>query len=255
MRIVVSRPEALVIDEFLEPAAFELAWAYVQSEEFEPVHRMGWVKAWRLSDGVPLRGPVTLSHATPTDRFSPVFPTGKGVDLLTREILAHREQLSPWVGEHARDWTHFFCRPYIYPAHTGLSWHRDDEHNTTGAFTFYCHPEWNVQWGGELLVADISSRELVFPRSPVFGGDAQFLGTHLNNSAENEALLATGAGLYVLPKPNRLVVVPAGVLHSIKKVDAAAGNSVRVSLQGTFMFPDKRTQARGAQGPAEVATS
>ncbi|NOK18521.1 2OG-Fe(II) oxygenase [Corallococcus carmarthensis] len=248
MRTVVSKPEALVIDDFLDPVSFELVWAYVQSEEFEHVHRMGWVNAWRLSDGVPLRGPVTLSHSTDTDRFSPIHPTGKGIDLVVEKILSIKAQFVDWVGAHGEDWSHFFCRPYIYAANMGLSWHRDNQNQTTGAFTFYCHPTWNVQWGGELLVADAESRNFEFPQTQLLGDERRFLGTHLDNTPENEALLETGAGMYILPKPNRLVVVPAGVLHGIKKVDPAAGSNVRVSLQGTFMYPD-RGSVKGAPRP------
>lgn len=245
MQVVVSKPEALVIDDFLDAASFELVWAYIQSEEFEHVHRLGWVNAWRLSDGVPLRGPVTLSHPTDTDRFSQVHPTGKGIDLVIGKLLEIQDRLADWVGVQGSDWSHFFCRPYIYTANTGLSWHRDNQNNTTGAFTFYCHPSWNVQWGGELLVAGPESKEFEFPESRLFGGGSRFLGTHLDNAPENKSLLATGTGTYILPKPNRLVVVPSGVLHGIKKVDPAAGSQVRVSLQGTFMFP-----GRGAEDGA-----
>jgi hypothetical protein len=239
MRVIVSRPETLVVDDFLDQESLGLIWAYIQTEEFEHVHRMGWVKAWRLSDGAPLRGPVTLSHSTATDRLSPVYPTGKAIDLLIGKIIEIQNQLTGWVGEKDKDWSHFFCRPYIYGAETGLSWHRDNENNTTGAFTYYCHQRWNVQWGGELLIANISTKDLRFPATRLMGEESRFIGTHFDNSLENERLLETGEGMYIFPKPNRLVVVPGGVLHCIKKVDASAGNCVRASMQGTFMFPNK----------------
>jgi 2OG-Fe(II) oxygenase superfamily len=238
MNQVLSKPEVLVIDNFLDSAALAFVWSYVQSEDFEHVHRTGWVTAWRLSDGSPLRGPVTLSHPSETDRLSAVYPTGGAMDFLIEKILEFQGDLVPWVGQQGRDWSQFFCRPYVYPAGAGLSWHRDNQNNATGAFTFYCHPTWNVQWGGELLVADIGTRLVKFPVSELYGHESKFLGTHMDNAPENDALLETAIGTYVLPKPNRLVVVPAGVLHAIKKVDPAAGDHHRVSLQGTFMFPE-----------------
>jgi hypothetical protein len=235
MREVLSAPEALVLDDFLEPSTWDFLWAQVQADDFEHVHRLGWVKAWRLSDGVPLRGPVTLSNPTAADRITPVYPTGLATDLLIARILEIEQDLTSWVGSRGEDWSHFFCRPYIYPTDTGLSWHRDNQFNTTGAFTYYCHRDWNVQWGGELLVADAKTKNLNLPETQLFGDGEAFIGTHLDNLVENRALLEDGNGRFIFPKPNRLVVVPAGVLHAIKKVDASAGSSVRVSFQGTFM--------------------
>ena len=38
------------------------------------------------------------------------------------------------IGEQGKDWAYFFSRAYIYPKNTGLSWHRDNQNNVTGAF-------------------------------------------------------------------------------------------------------------------------
>jgi hypothetical protein len=236
MKQVVASPELLVLDDFLEPEEFKFLWAEIQATEFESVHRLSWVNAWRLTDGAPLRGPVALSHHTGTDRRSPVYPTGTAVDLVFESILRIQSDLEPWIGRYGTDWSRFFCRPYLYPLGAGLSWHRDDQNSTAGAFTLYCHPTWNAEWGGELLVAGPESRSLEFRETELYGAERRRLGTHLDNSTENAALLENGFGSYVLPKPNRLAVVAAGVLHTIRKVDAAAGDRVRASLQGTFML-------------------
>lgn len=239
MKTTFETRDMLVIDDFLSPSEHALVWNYMQSESFRRVHAGEWVNAWRLSDGEPMRGPVYLSNRPEVDRINDAYPTGKGVDLLFRAILALEDRLVPWIGRRGEDFLYFFARSYLYPAGTGLSWHRDNKNNVTGAFSYYAHPTWNVQWGGELLVADGSTKDFEFPHKELYGEEPRFLGTHLDNSVENEKLLEVGVGQYIVPKPNRFVVITAGVLHSIKKVDAAAGNNVRSTLQGFFMYPDK----------------
>jgi Rps23 Pro-64 3,4-dihydroxylase Tpa1-like proline 4-hydroxylase len=238
VKIIATQGPALVIDDFLEHRAFQLVGRYVQDERYEFVHRHEWIKAWRLHDGIPLRGPVTLSHSNSSDRVNRIFPVGLGIDLLISRLLEIEDDLVPWTGRHGADWSYFFCRPYIYPVGTALSWHKDNQHNTTAAFTYYCHPTWNVAWGGELLLAE-GANDVEFSKVELYGGEQRFIGTHFDNSAENDALFAEGIGQFILPKPNRLVVIPVGFLHCIKRVDEAAGLAIRMTLQGTFMDPSR----------------
>jgi hypothetical protein len=61
------------------------------------------------------------------------------------------------------------------------------------------------------------------------------VGPHLDNDAENRALLTRGVGRFVHAKPNRLVILCGGTPHMIKAVTAAAGNHVRCSIAGFFI--------------------
>jgi hypothetical protein len=239
MNIVFENEYCLVIDNFLDKDAFSLLWAYIKQEEFTFVHTRKWVSAFRLTDGEPLWSPVYISDPFEGDRSSIIYPTQKAIDLVMQKMISHETFLAKWVGERSKDWAYFSARSYLYPSGTGLSWHRDNKNNVTGAYSFYCHPEWNVQWGGELLVADQSTKNVVFPETQLYGGESTFLGTHLDNSFENEKLLELGIGHYIFPKPNRFVALSSGILHAIKKVDLAAGNHVRASIQGFFLDPNK----------------
>ncbi|MEX0828594.1 MAG: 2OG-Fe(II) oxygenase [Haliea sp.] len=242
MKTTFETEAVLVIDEFLKKDEFALVWNEIQAEHFHFVHEREWVTAWRLDDGQPLRGPVYLSHRTDGDRISPAYPTGKAFDLIIRRIVDIEEHLVPWTGRRGADWSYFFVRPYIYPSGAGLSWHRDNKHNATAAFTFYAHPQWNVKWGGELLVADASTKDLEFSPSKLYSEEERILGSHFDNSVENDRLLSVGTGQYILPKANRLVIVATGIFHCIKKVDPAAGNHVRATVQGVFMYPRKPSE-------------
>lgn len=237
-RIVYQDENAAIIDDFLSLEDFKFLWSYVQNEEMSFVHSSKWTKAFRLTDGHPLRGPVYLSRPRDQDSVSVTYPSGKAIDIIIKAICSLKEDFKPWIGKQGEDWTHFFARPYLYPVGSSLSWHRDNQKGVSGAFSYYCHPEWNVQWGGELLIADAKTKELEFPKQKLYGGKEEYIGSQLNNSFENTALLELGIGHYILPKPNRFILLTKGILHALKKVEAAAGNHVRASIQGFFFQND-----------------
>jgi hypothetical protein len=61
-----------------------------------------------------------------------------------------------------------------------------------------------------------------------------------------------GIGQYLVPKPNRLVVMAGGHPHKIARVDTAAGNHVRASVAGFFVRArsiEAITRARLAAAP------
>ena len=60
----------------------------------------------------------------------------------------------------------------------------------------------------------------------------------LENDEENERLMDPGVGHYVLPKPNRLVLIASGNQHMIAKVSDAAGNNARAVYSGFFLKAD-----------------
>lgn len=112
--------------------------------------------------------------------------------------------------------------PRLYERNSSLYWHRDTPAVVTGSCTYYAHPEWNVQWGGELFIAHPSARDIPERNGPsmispkeVMGRGLVQLSGHLDNSEVNEALMAAGMGHYVMPKPNRLVVMKTGNPHMI----------------------------------------
>jgi hypothetical protein len=55
------------------------------------------------------------------------------------------------------------------------------------------------------------------------------------NELESEALLAKGIGTYVMPKPNRLIIVGQGHPHKVASVSPNAGDHVRATFAGFFM--------------------
>lgn len=219
MKVVIQRDNFIVIDDLLNCDAMKTLRDFVLTREFEFKNAKVWDKVWRLSDGRPLiettahiyRREFTYDPSSPYDNFA-------------AHLLAMAATKTVPLAD---DWSAFSCAANIYPVGTALSWH-DDGKEKVGAYAYYIHPEWNVRWGGELLVAD--HRPIDTLETEV-NENSQCL----DNGTENRFLLESGMGTYINPKPNRLVILSPRTLHSIRPVDANAGDNARLSLQGFFV--------------------
>jgi hypothetical protein len=235
MKLTFSNQFCAVFDEVLGEKDFELFWNYIQTEEYQPIHRTQWRKIFKLSDGNSMEGPAYLSMSALNHNKIKSYPTGLGIDLLISQVRTLASEVAHWVGKEQEDWDYFSAKPYLYPCSTGLAWH-DDFTDVTGAYIFYAHPEWNISWGGELLVAQEEPRTDRLHGKPVYGSnDPKIVGFHLDNEEQNKRIMNPGVGNYIMPKPNRLVFIKRGVSHTIKKVDPEAGDHVRCSVSGFFM--------------------
>ncbi|MDB4967577.1 MAG: hypothetical protein JWN44_3266 [Myxococcales bacterium] len=241
MKAVLSTPQLAVFDDVLPTEELALLWRYVRSEDYVFVNRGRWEKVYGLLDGRILEGRGVASHPRGDLDGVASYPTGRAIDLIVRLLIDHADRFAPWIGRFAESWDCLTARPFLYPQGSALSWH-DDGEGRVGAFSFYAHPYWNSQWGGELCVAEESTRHLHYPAEEVMGRGRVPVGMEIDNSYESAQLLEAGVGTYIMPKPNRLVVQAAGYLHRVTRVDASAGAAVRASISGFFM----RRQAPGA---------
>jgi hypothetical protein len=251
MRLSVHDAQLRIYDDVLSPQDFAAVWSFMQLERYRSVHSKGWEKVWRISDGAPLWGALVQSALSPgeddPDDPARLYPTGSGIDRVLRSVLELAPEAADLIGSSPEDWWAVSGRPYLYPAGSGLSWHVD-EGRYAGAFTYYCHPRWNSQWGGELMVADPSckGRDLHAGRIAVWDGrDAASVKTveippFLDNSRESAVLEEIGVGRFVHPKPNRLVLIAPAHPHRINPVSPAAGDAVRATIAGFFLSSVER---------------
>jgi hypothetical protein len=142
-------------------------WYHLQDELWEFVHKAVWIKEFSLSNGVPLWGPAYLSDPLEKDDKTPFYPMGNA--LVIETVRSHVLKCTNLIGRQRTDWDYFFEKTYLCPGATGLSWHRDDEHKAPGAFIYYAHPFWDPQ-EGELLLAHLKTRKMIFPKSTLYGG-------------------------------------------------------------------------------------
>jgi 2OG-Fe(II) oxygenase superfamily len=237
LKLSYQTSEFAVFDDFLDRHSLQLVWNYIQSEDFSFMQVKRWSKVNRLLDGNSLLGPTTYSDHANNVPEDVVYPTGRGPDLVIEKILKSLAEFEPWTGKREDEWQYFTLRPYLYPQGVGLSWH-DDYTKSTAQFVLYVHPYWNAHWGAELLVANV--RDMPRPRVELYGAsELAFVGPFLDNSDESDRLMELGVGHYVAPRPNRLILMAAGVQHTVKKVEPAAGDNVRASVTGFFINQSK----------------
>ena len=242
MKWITNTDQFAVIDDFLSKEAWEEVHKYMELASYMYVGEAAWNGAWRLDDGLVMRGPsVVYGNYEP---YEAKFPTGTGIDLLIQSMVDHAPQFTKQLGEMGVSWEAFTALPMLYPKNTGLYWHRDAP-SWAGSYTYYVHREWNVEWGGALLIADESVKQIsddygVFlsPKRSAMGiiGERSF-GAHIDNTQANTFLMQRGIGSYIMPKPNRLVIISQGNPHSISKVHHGAGDHLRISISGFFQRP------------------
>lgn len=228
MRLVTKNSQFVVFDDFLSVQDFELVKKYISDESYQTYDANQFHKVYRLFDGKPLIGESSLL----SNKFRNVDSNNKnncatltGIDVFVQQLLSHSETLEEWIGNIDIDWKFFNAKVYLYPQGTGLTWH-DDGGNKTGSYAFYIHPSWNVQWGGDLLIANESTKN----------HDYQLLTiTESENRYDKHKSIEVGVGQYIAPKPNRLVVIAGGNPHRINKVEPTAGDNIRSSISGFFI--------------------
>ena len=251
MRVTFECSQFLVIDDFLEPDGAEQLWRWFQVAPFFANDARGLHGAWRLDDGRVFRGPdvyygQVAEQVAGAHEGSFAHPTGTALDLLVERFVHHPDIHQPLVGREGEDWRTISMAPRLYERNSSLYWHRDTPSVVTGSCTYYAHPEWNIQWGGELFVAhpaalsipDRCGPSMIEPKEVMGRGMVQLSG-HLDNSEVNAALIDPGMGYYLMPKPNRLVILKTGNPHMISKVLPAAGDHVRASVTMFLIRPGK----------------
>lgn len=217
----IEHPSFRVIDDFLDEEVWTAVWTHFQFLELLPVSR--GAGAWKLDDGVPLGG-----HEL-------VMAPGAGLagaqdDPIATVAKAILDQPELYEGLVDPAWSRLSARPYVYPRGTSLSWHSDDSERYAGAFIYYAHPRWNAHWGGELLIAELPPGEEGEPDED----ELPIMAYRFETEAYSDALLDMGVGNFVMPRPNRLVLL-AGAPHMVARVSPAAGHNVRASVSGFFL--------------------
>lgn len=249
MKVFFENDQFMVVDDFLPADQFEQMWRWFHVAPFFPNDVRGLYGAWRLDDGRVMRGPdvyfgSVAQQVAASDPGAFAHPTGTGIDLLLNHFSRSGEVFEKLVGKEGKDWRTLAAAPRLYERGSSLYWHRDTPSVVTGSCTYYAHKAWNVQWGGELFIAHPSAcniperngPSMIAPKEVMGKGLVQLSG-HLDNTEVNEALMASGMGFYVMPKPNRLVIMKTGNPHMISKIHPAAGDHVRASVTMFLIRP------------------
>ena len=219
---------ALIVDGLLDGTEAAALWRYFRTIEFNKTHWRGFEKVFRLYDGECLVGPT---HTLPLNGAPPELVEAgrsRASNPLSSLIFAMlgRPEVSAFLAA-SESWRNLSFTSYIYPPGTGLGWHSDVK--KSAAFIYYLHPEWHESWGGELLLED--------QRAPAVPASLDGPGSGFRSFYSSEPASTPGLGTYVAPLPGRLVLIRGGVRHTVKKVEAAAGEAFRATISGFFVDP------------------
>ncbi len=229
MKTLLQATHFAVFDEFLPTGMRGRLWDYIQSDDLRPVDAKGSNGAFRKGDGSPLAGPTYLSEPIRSETSWRGFPSEGTMDLFVAALRDAAADFAPWIGRFAEDWRCFSARAYLYGRGDALSWH-DDSSGRAGSYAYFVQPSWSASYGGELHVADASLRP--DPCKPAGAAKRE-----VRQSLVTRHLLTAGCGRFIVPKPNRLVVMSSGALHAVRRVETDAGDWVRGSISGFFLKP------------------
>ncbi len=244
MKEVIRNTRFAVWDDVLSPSDFGNLMAFVSKEKFISPHKDGWESVWKASDGECMRTAPRYSDNFPTNTpLDAIFYAMQDVCVNNPEIAGKHTDIKYKYVTNKVEWNRLTISSYIYPAGVRLSWHGDGDVYTS-ALTYYCHPRWSPHWGGELLVANTPSSEFI----PTLDYDVS---PGVDHSRLDAWINAYGLGYMIVPKPNRLVLMRAGVCHMVNRVDQSAGDNLRMSVVG-FTLTNPKEQCGTSQIPEQI---
>jgi hypothetical protein len=216
----------LVIDDLVPHDEWDELHRHAMGDTFFYENSFEWNRVWHPLSGMSLlTGPKSFGE---TGKPGPRYPTATPYDHFFRAVERHQSLIADFLGiDVAR--VRYIMAAYLYRAGWGLPWHEDigEGNEYVGAFSYYLHREWRGNWGGELMI--LNDERL---HATDAGIDLAFSqGTGLRTPSHVEG----GIGTFILPKPNRIVVMRPKVLHAVNSVSALAGENMRFSLAGFFI--------------------
>lgn len=233
--------QVAVFDDVLSPEQFREVREHFRRIDYQSVSATRLQDTWRLTDGQPWIGsPATIYSPLSPELLLPpgvsveaiglsVYPTKSPMDHVIDAMKECLPEVEHLIGRPGEDWLVSTATPYLYPSGTSISWHAD-AWAYSGAVLYYVHPEWNVLWGGELLIAgeEVRAKHRARRKGPSVSHS-------FDNRQDNEELYDVGIGQYIMPRPNRMVFIAEYCVHGTTKVTPAAGQNVRMSISGFFV--------------------
>lgn len=241
MKVVLKTDDILVVDDFLDMHTFDHLYDYVCKRDYKHINTEGQVaKVWRLRDGFPLRSVESYFRSYENKASKQVweFPVNNPMDDFANNMDSALSLFQQYVGTPGEKWNRFSVTSWMYPRGTGLSLH-EDSGPYSGAYTFFMNKQWNLHWGGLLMVLPAEASERIEEKKKAYGEAHYRLKKWVDTELEDEAVSGIAAALTILPKPNRLVVMSNRTHHLVSTINNSAGDEVRISVAGFFELKSK----------------
>lgn len=219
MRLTERGKRYVVYDDFLPPKEFERAVKLMERSSLAETQSVIWPEG---------DGPAHRSRGV---SFAASIGDGgiSGRPLVFTSIAQAVREETAVFGEASVDWDKLTFTFWQYPADSRLSWHNDAGRGRQGEFIVYLHREWDISWGGELLLIDREPRALL----KTCGASTDTVEQAGPQAVLNQILRTCEISpLAVLPRPNRLVMVKSNTVHTVRRVDRTAGPNRRCTLTG-----------------------
>jgi Rps23 Pro-64 3,4-dihydroxylase Tpa1-like proline 4-hydroxylase len=234
---VLETNQIIIYDDFLSAEEIERVYRDFLRSDFSYINTTGKVsRAWKIRDGFPLRG-NNLFYYSPNN-LKPeqdwVFPNGTDLGLFIEGVNRILPEVSCIVGREGIEWQKYSATQWIYQRGTGLSLHDDSSNTYSGGYAFFLSKEWNLHWGGLLLVLDRKTAVAVKEFRVGYGEYNYWAETWCNDKMETPLIFEPGFGQFILPKFNRIVFIKNDALHTVTSVSPSAGDRIRMSIAGFF---------------------
>lgn len=142
MKVTARGRSFVIVDDLLPSDQMRGIWLDLQKEVFSSRNITDhYNKLWRLGNSLPVSSPsYKMSQPIPADL--PYIP-------LMAEAFRQIAEMFPDLIEQSTD---LRLHVQLFTRGVKIGWHVDS--HSVGSFTYYPHPEWSANWGGELFIPE-----------------------------------------------------------------------------------------------------
>lgn len=227
--IVLKTPEVLIVDDFLPKEVQDKIMNQVQVDRWKTTDAVD-DKFWHVTDGPNFKNNkrwfADVPHNDNSDLWFEHFHT----------FLTTCPEVEYFVDGASEGIEDFAMRCHAYPVGSKNPWHYDLGFST---YTYYLHNDWKVHWDSTLLVlpkdSAVYKQTMELMEGSVHYDSYREINSPMEMFQQNDKyddIMNVGYGTFVMPKPNRLVLIKHDTIHGITRVDSDAGDNMRVTLTG-----------------------
>jgi hypothetical protein len=222
----MKTPEVLVVDDFLPIDVWDKIFNQVQVDRWRQSEIDD--KFWHMTDGANYKG---------VKRWYNERPYKDNSELWFEHFTAFLDNCPDSKDFVNEKYYNIAMQCHGYPVGSKNPWHTDLGYST---YTYYLHKKWQINWDSTLLIIPMEAK-LEYEQLLKLDKNSVHTDSYAKDNMPMEmfeqskkfsSIIEYGRGIFVSPKPNRLVLINKNVIHGVTRVDSDAGENVRVSLTG-----------------------
>lgn len=224
--VVMKTPEVLVVDDFLPTDVWDKIFNQVQIDRWRQSEIDD--KFWHMTDGANYKG---------VKRWHSERPYNDNGELWFEHFTTFLKNCLDTKDFVNEKYDNIAMQCHGYPTGSKNPWHTDLGYTT---YTYYLHKKWQINWDSTLLIIPMDAK-LEYEQLLKLDENSVHTDSYaeynmpmemFEQSKKFSSIIEYGRGIFVSPKPNRLVLINKNIIHGVTRVDSDAGENVRVSLTG-----------------------